>query len=193
MQRVLVIGCSGAGKSTFSRRLARVTGLPRIELDHAYWRPGWTERPKDEWREKVAGLCAEPAWILDGNFTGSLNIRLPRADTVIWLDYPRLVCIRRVLGRIARGYGRVRAGLPEGCPERLDLEFLRFIWNFNAKTKPRISAAVEEFGSHAKLHTLRSDRDAERLLAEASGLFPAPVSASPPQPPIPRSAVPNPD
>jgi adenylate kinase family enzyme len=191
MQRVLVIGCSGAGKSTFSRRLASVTGLPRIELDHAYWRAGWTMPPKDEWGARVAELCAEPAWILDGNFTGSLNIRLPRADTVIWLDYPRLVCIRRVLGRIARDYGRVRDGLPEGCPERLDLEFLRFIWNFNAKTKPRLIAAVEQFGSHAKLHALRSDRDAERLLAEVSSLAPAQLSASQlPQPSL-RSAPPS--
>lgn len=79
MQHVLVIGCSGSGKSTFSRRLASVTGLPRIELDQAYWRAGWTKPPKEEWLAKVAELCAQPAWILDGSFTSSLNIRLPRA------------------------------------------------------------------------------------------------------------------
>ena len=191
MQRVLVVGCSGAGKSTFSRCLAEATGLPRIELDNAYWRAGWTMPAKDEWLAKVAELCAEPAWILDGNYTSSLPIRLPHADTVIWLDYPRLVCIRRVLVRIARDYGRTRYGLPEGCPERLDPEFLRYIWNFNAKNKPRILAAFEQFGSHAKLHTLRSDRDGERLLAEVSRLAPVPISASPRQPPIPRSAPPS--
>jgi hypothetical protein len=101
--------------------------------------------------------------------------------------------MRRVLGRIARNYGRVRNGLPEGCPEQLDLEFLRYIWNFNAKTKPRILAAVEQFGSHAKLHMLRSDRDAERLLVDSSRLAPAPVNASRPPQPIPQSAAPNPD
>ena len=191
MQRVLVVGCSGAGKSRFSRRLAEATGLPRIELDHAYWRPGWTMPPKDEWLAKVAELCAEPAWILDGNYTSSLHVRLPHADTVIWVDYPRLVCIRRVIGRIARDYGRVRDGLPEGCPERFDLEFLRYIWNFNAKHKPRVAAALEQFGSHVTLHMLRSDRDAERLLAEVSSLAPTLVSASRPPRPIPRSAPPS--
>jgi adenylate kinase family enzyme len=191
MRRVMVVGCSGAGKSTFSRRLAEATGLPRVELDNAYWRPGWTMPPKDEWLAKVVELCAEPTWILDGNYTSSLHIRLPHADTVIWLDYPRLVCIRRVLARITQDYGRTRNGLPEGCPERFDLEFLRYIWNFNAKNKPRILAAFEQFGSHVKLHTLRSDRDAERLLAEVSRLTPAPISASPRQPPILQSAPPS--
>ncbi len=193
MRRVLVVGCSGAGKSRFSRRLAGATGLPWVELDHAYWRPGWTMPPRDEWLAKVAELCAEPAWILDGNYTSSLPIRLPHADTVILLDYPRLVCIRRVIGRIARDYGRVRSGLPEGCPEQLDIEFLRYIWNFNAKTKPRILAAVEQFGSHVIMHTLRSDRDAERLLAEVTARGITALTASPLPPPSQQSAPPSRD
>ena len=164
MQRVLVLGCSGAGKSTFSRRLAAVTGLPRTELDHAFWHPGWVPTQRDEWWPKVAELCAAPAWILDGNFTSSLHIRLPRADTVIWLDYPRHLCIRRVLVRIVRDYGRVREGLPEGCPEKLDLEFLRYIWSFNRDHRPKIIAALEKFGSHARLYRFRSDREAQTLL-----------------------------
>lgn len=191
MQRVLVVGCGGAGKSTFSRRLASLTGLPRIELDYAYWRPGWTESSNDEWLAKVAELCAEPSWILDGNYSGSMHIRLPRADTVIWLDYPRHICMRRVLGRVAHDYGRVRNGLPEGCPEHLSLEFLRYIWNYKAKSRPRLIGKLEQFGSHAKLHTLRSDRDAERLLAEVSSLAPAPLSASRPPRPSLRSAPPS--
>jgi adenylate kinase family enzyme len=128
---------------------------------------------------------------MDGNYGGSLSLRLPRADTVIWLDYPRHVCLRRVLVRTARNVGRVRDGLPEGCPERFNVEFLRYIWNFNAVHRPRLLAACEKFGSHAKLHTLRSDEDAERLLTEVSTLRTEPVSASPPQPPIPRSAPPS--
>ena len=191
MQRVLVVGCGGAGKSTFSRRLAASTGLPLIQLDYAYWRPGWTEPPRDEWLAKVAELCAEPAWIQDGNYSGSLHIRLPRADTVIWLDYPRHICMRRVLGRIARDYGRVRNGLPEGCPEHLSFEFLRYIWSYNAKSRPRLIAKLEEFGVHAKLHTLRSDRDAERLLSDVRAFGAGPVSASQlPQPSL-RSAPPS--
>lgn len=173
MRRVLVVGCSGAGKSTLSRRLARITGIPRIELDRTFWRAGWVALPRDEWLAKVAEHSAEPAWIMDGNYASSLYIRLPRADTVIWLDYARHLCIRRVLGRVAWNYGRVRDGLPEGCPEHFDLEFLRYIWSFNARQRPRLVTALEKFGSHTTLHTLRSDRDAERLLAELRTLMPA--------------------
>ena len=166
MQRVLILGCSGAGKSTLSRRLASVTGLPRIDLDIVHWRPGWVPTPRAEMRSIVAGLCEQSAWIVDGNYENTLHIRLARADTVIWLDYPRHVCLRRVLGRTLKDLGRVREGGPEGCPERFDLEFLRYVWNFNARSRPSIVAALENHGSHARLHRLQADKDAERLLRE---------------------------
>lgn len=166
MQRVLVVGCSGAGKSTFSRRLAAVTGLPRTELDYAFWHPGWVQTPREEWWAKVTALCAAPAWILDGNYTSSLHIRIPKADTVIWLDYPRWLCLARVIGRVARNYRRVRGGLPEGCPEKVDLEFLRYIWKFNANHGRRMAAAIEETGQHLRVYRLKSDSEADRLLAE---------------------------
>ena len=166
MQRVLVLGCSGAGKSTLSRRLAAATGLPLIDLDAHHWRPGWQAPPKDEWVAAVTELCSRPAWIMDGNYHGTLPIRLPRADTVVWLDYPRHVCIRRVLLRIAKGYGRVREGMAAGCKEHFDLEFLRYVWNFNARHRPRITAALEGYGAHLRLHRLGAGADAERLMQE---------------------------
>jgi hypothetical protein len=89
MRRVLVIGICGAGKSTFSRTLARKTGLPLIHLDKEYWKPGWTKTPRDLWRARVGELVAGDRWIIDGNYAGSLDLRLPRADTVVRFDYPR--------------------------------------------------------------------------------------------------------
>jgi adenylate kinase family enzyme len=166
MQRVLVLGCSGAGKSTLSRRLATITGLPRIELDIIHWHPGWVGTPREEWRALVATVAAGPAWIVDGNYFSTLDIVLPRADTVIWLDYRRHRCLRGVLFRTITNLGRVRDGGPEGCPERFNLEFLRYVWNFNAKSRPRLVAALEAHGSHARLHRLAGDRDAETLLSQ---------------------------
>jgi adenylate kinase family enzyme len=116
IQRVLVLGCSGAGKSTFSRRLAPITDLPRVELDVVFWRPGWVETQREEFLAIVAKLCEKPAWILDGNYASSLHIRLPRADTVILLDYPRHLCLWRVLTRTARDYGRVRKTMLQVVP-----------------------------------------------------------------------------
>jgi adenylate kinase family enzyme len=127
MRRVLVIGISGAGKSTFARELARRTGLPLIHLDKEFWRPGWTTTPLPEWRAKVEALAARDAWIMDGNYGATLDLRLPRADAVIWFDYLRLRCLRQIAWRIATTYGRVRPDLAPGCPEQIDLEFLRFV------------------------------------------------------------------
>ena len=82
MQRVLVIGAGGAGKSTFAARLSRKYGLPLIHLDALYWQPGWVEPGKAEWLERVAQVVAQDRWVMDGNYGGSLDLRLPRADTI---------------------------------------------------------------------------------------------------------------
>ena len=146
MQRVLVIGIPGAGKSTFSRKLAARTGLPLIHLDREFWQPGWRITPREQWRAKVAALVAREAWVMDGNYGASLDLRLPRADTVAWFDYPRRVALRRVLWRIATTYGRVREDLAPGCPEKVDWEFLRYVWDFPGKERSQVVAMLAEHG-----------------------------------------------
>ena len=86
MKRVLVIGGPGTGKSTLARRLHAITGLPLFHLDRLYFRPGWQKTPKDEWQRLMAELAAREEWIMDGCYDSSFDIRMPRADTVIWLD-----------------------------------------------------------------------------------------------------------
>ena len=168
MQRVLVIGCPGAGKSTLAARLASVTGLPLIALDRVYWHPGWRATAREEWRGIVAALSERPAWIMDGNYSNTMPERLARADTVVWLDSPRHLCLCRVIGRTARRLGRMHDGLPDGCQERFDLEFLRYVWNFRRRSRPRVLAALENHGAHIRLHRLEGDTQAERLLKELS-------------------------
>ena len=90
-ERVLVLGCAGAGKTVFAQRLAMVTGLPLVTLDREYWQPGWTEPDKQHWAAKVEALITAPCWIMDGNYLGTLPLRLARADTVVFLDLPRSV------------------------------------------------------------------------------------------------------
>jgi adenylate kinase family enzyme len=165
MRRVMVIGSPGAGKSTLARGLADKLARPMVALDSLYWRPGWVESPGAEFREAVARFAATPAWVMDGNYGFTYDLRMPVADTIVWLDLPRWTCARRVVIRTARGHGRTRDTLPPGCPERFDLEFLAYVWNFKANQRPGMVAAVEKYAGHARLHRLESRKDTERFMA----------------------------
>ncbi len=165
MRRVMVIGGSGAGKSTLARRLATALKLPLIELDFLYWRPGWIETQMSEFRDVVAHLTDGPTWIMVGNYSTTFNLRMPVADTIVWLDFTRWTCMYGVLMRLVRNCGRTREGMPEGCPERVDAEFLKFVWNFQTRYRPQIVAALEKFAGQAQLHRLKSRKDAERFMA----------------------------
>ena len=79
--KISVIGCGGAGKSSLARRLSEDLNLPLIHLDTYFWNPGWIETPESLWREKVEDLVAEPKWIMDGNFSGTFDLRFPASDS----------------------------------------------------------------------------------------------------------------
>ncbi len=101
---------------------------------------------------------------MDGNFDNTLDLRLPRADTLIWFDAPASRCIWRALSRVARTYGRVRPDMGDGCPERFDLDFLHYIATFNRVRRPRIAARISEHGAHLSPVMIRRDRDARAFL-----------------------------
>ena len=145
MKRVLIIGSGGSGKTTFARRLAAITDLPVVHLDRLYWRAGWHATPPDEWRATVQQVIAGDRWILDGNYSGTLDIRIEASDTIVFLDIARLVCIWRVLRRRLSNPGRARAELPVGCEERLTWEFLMWIWTYPAR---RRDAILQRLASH---------------------------------------------
>lgn len=166
MERVLVIGSPGAGKSTFSRELVRRTGLPLRHLDQLYWRSGWIETDEEEWAARVARLIAEPRWIIDGNYSGSLKLRLGRADTVIDLDLPAWLCVARIVKRLLRSWGKVRPDMAEGCPERPNWEFLAYTATFPWKVRPRTDQKLRAFGG--RYIRLRSQAEIDRFLSEVS-------------------------
>ena len=145
MERVLVIGSGGAGKSTLARRLAARTGLPLLHLDAEYWQAGWVEPATDCWLARVDEIVASPRWIIDGNYGGSLPARLARADTVVWLDYPTRTCLLRAAGRVLANRGRVRPDMAEGCPEHFDLDFFVFIATFRRRVRPRLIRKLQSF------------------------------------------------
>jgi adenylate kinase family enzyme len=164
MRRVLVIGSGGAGKSTLAARIAERTGLPLIHLDACYWRPGWVETPPEEWTATVARLAAGDAWVMDGNYGGTLDARLAVCDTVIFLDLPRLVCVAGVVRRWLRWRGRSRPDLTPGCPEQLSWEFLSWIWTYPARRRPGILARLRSLGADRRVVILHSRREAARFV-----------------------------
>ena len=161
MKRVLVIGSGGSGKTTFATRLSRLTGLPLVHLDSHYWLPHWQKRSDAEWSAIVADLVAGERWIMDGNYGGSLDLRLEACDTVFFLDFPRRTCISRVLKRQLAHLGRSRPELPAGCRERLDLEFLAWIWTYPRRRRPEIIAGLSALEGRKRIHVIRSDAETE--------------------------------
>ena len=163
MQRVMVMGPPGAGKSTLARRLGARLGLQVFHLGQAFHLPGWVQAPEEVFAAEVERLAALPAWVIDGNYTWVLASRLAAADTVIYLDVASWTCLVRVVRRLLRSYGRVRADGPAGCPERVSFAFLRFVCTWNRKRRARHLALVDAFGGHKII--LRGKRELERFLA----------------------------
>lgn len=166
MKRILVIGSGGAGKSTFAKRLGELLGIEVIHLDALYWQPGWVEPAKQEWGATVESIMERAAWIMDGNYSGTLARRLEACDTVIFLDLPRLTCVWRVLKRLAKYRNQTRPDMATGCYEKLNWEFLLWVWNYPRRTRPRILQRLREHEGTKELIQLRSAHEVERFLAQ---------------------------
>ena len=169
MKRILVIGTGGSGKTTVARRLAQRTGLPLIHLDALYWRSGWQPTPADEWRATVQSLISRDAWIIDGNYGGTLDVRLAACDTVVFLDLPRLVCLWRVLKRQVRHLGQVRPELAPGCRERLTWEFIWWIWTYPSRRRGDVLKRLAAPDQEKRVAILRSSAAIDAFLASVPG------------------------
>jgi adenylate kinase family enzyme len=164
VKRVAVIGSGGAGKSVFARELGQITGLPVIHLDHLFWRPGWEATPDDEWQAMHAELIAGERWIIDGNYGSTMQARLCAADTVVFLDLPRLVCLWRVLRRLVLAGRFGRPNQIPGLSDKIDREFLAWIWTYPQKKRPEVLVRLAKLPSTTSVHRLRSRREAREFL-----------------------------
>lgn len=143
MNRVLIIGSNGAGKSTFSYRLAEKTGLPLVHIDQIYWRGAWDVTPEDEFDRRLQAETRKPCWIIEGNNLRSLDRRLALADTVFWFEFPPPLCVRNVLRRERVYRNRVRPDMPDQCVSQYSLAFLKSVWRFNRRNHEQIASRLE--------------------------------------------------
>lgn len=168
-KRILIIGSAGSGKSTFSKKLGELTNIPVIHLDKEYWLPNWQTPDKEGWRKRIEELTLVDSWIMDGNYGSTLDLRLKRADLVIFLDYNRFVCVRGVIKRSLNKKEHKRIDLAEGCTEKFDLDFIKWVWSFPKEYRPQIIKSLDEHPNVEKIifkNRKESKKYLERLKAE---------------------------
>ena len=170
MQRVAIIGSCGAGKSTLAQSLGKKLKLPVVHLDAYYWQAGWLETEADKWQQVHQELVKEARWIIDGNYGSTMDIRLTAADTIIWLDFNRYLCLWGVVKRYLEYPGKVRPDMAAGCPERLNWEFLQYVWNFSKLHRSRITDKLEKYQGSKQIIILQNHRQVLNLLQQTNAL-----------------------
>ncbi len=138
MKKILILGSPGAGKTRLAQQLAQRLQLPLHHLDKLFWKSGWVASDPEEFRHQLQQIMGEEKWIIDGNYGSTLAARLPRADTIIYLDLPTLTCLRGAIERYLRYRNGTRPDMTPGNRERLSLEFLLYILTFRSRKRPGI-------------------------------------------------------
>lgn len=163
--KIAVIGYSGSGKSTLARTLGERYGIPVLHFDQVHWAPGWQERNREEAHRLVHEFMEQPEWVIDGNYTNfEYDRRMSEADKIIFLDFPRLTCFVRAWKRYFRYRGQTREDMGEGCPERMDLEFMWWIlWKGRTRRKRGAFLGIlERYPDKAAV--LKNQREIDRYL-----------------------------
>ncbi len=163
LKKILIIGCGGSGKSTLARKLGEALNLPVIHLDMHFWKPGWVESSDEEFNPKVEEMLKEPEWIMDGNFGSTIPLRSEYADTIIFLDTSRFTQLYGIFSRVIKYKGKTRPDLPEGCPERVDWVFTKWVYNYNKRNRPLILKFLDTIKDRKNVLILKNRKEMNRF------------------------------
>ncbi|RCW77245.1 DNA topology modulation protein [Saliterribacillus persicus] len=166
MRKIAIIGSPGSGKSTLARELGSSLTLPIYHLDALLWKPNWEMTDRAEQIDIQKDILKEDSWIIDGNYAGTIDLRIQAADTIILLDFSRYRCIYQATKRVFKYRNRIRPDMQKDCPERFDLEFFRFIWNFNKHIKPKVLAKLTSLSEEKKILHFTSKRQLDKWKSE---------------------------
>ncbi|PAE06456.1 hypothetical protein CHI12_16415 [Terribacillus saccharophilus] len=164
MNRIALIGSSGSGKSTLAMDIGKILDIEVWHLDAILWKPNWILTPREEQKQIQSQLVSQGSWIIDGNYQSTLDIRLEAADTIIFLDMPRTLCLYRVWKRRLMYHNRSRPDMQSGCKEKIDLQFLKWIWDFPSKKRPQMQQKLAELGMDKQIIRLRRPREVKGFL-----------------------------
>lgn len=164
INRVCILGCCGAGKSTLAKKLQVITKLELIHLDQHYWKPNWVESTKSDWDIVHKQLINKPTWIIDGNYGRTMDSRMDRADTIVYLDFPIWKCLLRVLNRVNTYNGITRPDMTDGCPEGLDFNFLHYVATFNIRNRKKNLSKLNRLKAEKRIFILRNDEEVLHFL-----------------------------
>ncbi len=156
MKKIIVIGCPGSGKSTFSRALHQKTDIPLYHLDTMFWNADKTTEEKSVFLDRLSAVLGRDAWIIDGNYASTMEMRMAACDTVFFLDYPQDVCLRGIKER----RGKPRGDMPWIETEE-DAEFIEFIKSFHEQQRPQVTALLDQYrDKNILVFTSREQADA---------------------------------
>lgn len=164
MQKILLIGSGGSGKSMLARELGMRLGIDVYHLDALLWKPNWTPATRQEQISIQSELMERDSWIIDGNYGGTLDLRVDAADTIVFLDLPRTVCTYRVLKRMLKYRGKTRPDMGPDCEERFDPKFLKWVWGYPKSQRPDVLNRLQSIPAEKQVIMLDSQKQVRDFL-----------------------------
>lgn len=164
MKKIMIIGSGGAGKSTLSKELGGRLNIKVYHLDALLWEPNWNQVPRDLQRTIQQKIVQEEEWIIDGNYGGTMDIRLRAADTIIFMDIHRIICVYRAIKRAFQYRNKTRPDMVKGNNEKIDFNFYRWIWNYPKDKRPEILKSLEKLENDKNIIQLKSLKEVRSFI-----------------------------
>ena len=158
MKKIIVIGCPGSGKSTFSKKLHKITGIPLFHLDMLYWNEDKTVVEREIFLERLSEILQKDAYIIDGNYASTMEMRISKSDTVFFLDYPTDICLDGIRER----RGKERSDMP-WVEKSEDEEFVEFIKNYALQNRPKVIELLKKY-SYKNIFIFSNRSEADEFL-----------------------------